>query len=333
MGGNVATNAGGINVLRYGMTRDLVLGIEVVLPDGRLWNGITGLRKDNRGYDLKQLFIGSEGTLGIVTGVELRLFPRPDNVDTAYVGVSSFEAAMTLLSMTRQICSDLVTAFEVIGSECVPMARLVDADMLVPVDEATPVHVILEISSSGAIDTRGLLETLLVAAAEAGVILDGVIAQSSAQSRSFWAIRENIVEGQARRGYHVRTDISVRLSEVPAFIAAAREYIATRWSGWISQVYGHAGDGNIHFNVLPPAGLSRSAASGTGRELVAGLYELVERLSGSISAEHGIGRSRRDVFWTGLSPTHREMMRAIKDAFDPVGRMNPGCLLPEGDQT
>jgi FAD/FMN-containing dehydrogenase len=328
IGGNVATNAGGINVLRYGMARDLVLGVEVVLPDGRLWNGMSGLRKDNRGYDLKQLFIGSEGTLGIVTGVGLKLFPRPENIETAYVGAASFEAAMSLLAVARRACSDMITAFEVMGSECLAMARLVDPAVVPPVGQNTPVHIIFELSSSRLIDARLLIETVLSEALASGVAIDAVVAQSQAHARAFWAIREDLVEGQARRGYHVRTDVSVRLGDVPGFIAAARKYIETQWPAWISQAYGHAGDGNVHFNVLPPENLAESEARRLGADVTAGLYDIVRAFGGSISAEHGIGRSRRDVFWAGLEPVQRNMLAAIKSAIDPQGLMNPGCLIP-----
>ena len=333
IGGNVATNAGGVNVLRYGMMRDLVLGVEAVMPDGSLWNGITGLRKDNRGYDLKQLLIGSEGTLGIVTGVELKLFPRPETIETAYVGVASFEDAMVLLARARRACSDLVTAFEVISSECLPMARLIDPAMAPPLGESVPVHIIIELSSSRLIDARHLLETLLADALASGLASDAVIAQSRQQARAFWAIRENLVEGQARRGFHVRTDVSVRLGSVPAFIAAARDHVAARWPGWTPQAYGHAGDGNVHFNVLPPADLPDAEARRAGVEVTAGLYEIVHAFGGSISAEHGIGRSRRDVFWSRLDPVQKAMLGAVKSAIDPRGLMNPGCLLPPAKET
>lgn len=328
IGGNVATNAGGINVLRYGMARDLVLGIEAVMPDGSLWNGMTGLRKDNRGYDLKQLLIGSEGTLGIITGVGLKLFPRPVSIETAYIGVASFEDAMALFANARRICSEAITAFEVIGSECLPMARLIDAAFVSPVSEVVPVHIILELSSGKAIDARLLLETILSEALESGLVLDGVLAQSQAQARAFWAIRENLVEGQARRGYHVRTDVSVRLGDVPRFIAETRAYVLAHWPGWISQAYGHAGDGNVHFNVLPPQAVVEEEARRHGKDVLTGIYEIVQDFGGSISAEHGIGRNRRDVFWAGLEPVHRKMLSAIKSAIDPQGMMNPGCLIP-----
>ncbi|WP_181180526.1 FAD-binding oxidoreductase [Mesorhizobium sp. B2-4-6] len=326
IGGNAATNAGGVNVLRYGMARDLILGLEVVLADGELWNGFSGLRKNNSGYDLKQLFIGSEGTLGIITGVEVKLFPKPAKTETAYLGLASFEAAVELFNGARRDCSDLISAFEIIGSECIELARLIDPALGAPV--SAPVQVLIELSSGAAIDLNGLLAGFLAKAMENGLVTDAVLAASTAQARSFWAIREGLVEGQARRGYHVRTDLSVRISDIPALIEQARRFVAKDHSGWIPLAYGHAGDGNIHFNVLPPLDLAEYEARARGAEVIAGLYEIAVGLGGSISAEHGIGRSRRKEFWAGLSPAHRRMVAALKSALDPKGLMNPGCLLP-----
>ncbi|MDX8451635.1 FAD-binding oxidoreductase [Mesorhizobium sp. VK9D] len=326
IGGNAASNAGGVNVLRYGMARDLILGLEVVLADGELWNGFSGLRKNNSGYDLKQLFIGSEGTLGIITGVEVKLFPKPARAETAYFGLTSFEAAVALFNRARRDCSDLISAFEIIGSECIELARLIDPGMTAPV--SAPVQVLIELSSGPSIDLNGLLAGFLADAIENGLVTDAVLATSSAQARSFWAIREGLVEGQAKRGYHVRTDLSVKISDIPALIEQARRFVANEHPGWIPLAYGHAGDGNIHFNVLPPLDLGASGVRARGAEVTAGLYDIAVNLGGSISAEHGIGRSRRKEFWAGLSPTHRRMVTALKMALDPKGLMNPGCLLP-----
>jgi FAD/FMN-containing dehydrogenase len=326
IGGNAASNAGGVNVLRYGMARDLILGLEVVLPDGELWSGFSGLRKDNRGYDLKQLFIGSEGTLGIITGVEVTLFPKPARVETAYIGVASFEAAIALFRQARKACSDLMSAFEVIGEECIECARLINANLVCPV--AAPVHILVEVSSSGAIDLRAMLLDFLADAMDKELVVDAVYAESEAQAKSFWAVREDLVEGQARRGYHVRTDLSVRLSAIPALVERSRSFVAREHPGWISQAYGHAGDGNIHFNVLPPLDLDDNAARETGAVIVAALYDIAGTLGGSISAEHGIGRTRSQPFWASSSPAHRRLVMALKSALDPRGLMNPGCLVP-----
>jgi FAD/FMN-containing dehydrogenase len=308
------------------MARDLVVGLEVVLPDGELWNGFSGLRKDNRGYDLKQLFIGAEGTLGIITGVEVKLFPKPGRVETAYLGLPSFEAAITLFRQARRGCSDLISAFEIIGAECMELARLVDPSIVAPV--TAPVHVLIELSSSAAIDLRSLLVNFLAGTMEEELVTDVVLAESGAQTKTFWAIREGLVEGQAKRGYHVRTDLSVRISDIPTLIALARDFIALEHPGWISQAYGHAGDGNIHFNVLPPPDLAESDARSRGTAITAGLYEITNALGGSISAEHGIGRTRQSVYWAGMSAVHRRLVSTLKDALDPDRRMNPGCLFP-----
>jgi FAD/FMN-containing dehydrogenase len=327
IGGNVATNAGGVNVLRYGMMRDLVLGIEAVLPDGEVWNGWSGLRKDNRGYDLKQLFVGSEGTLGIVTGVELKLFPRPEAVETAYLGVASFGDAMRLFSWARRSCADMLTAFEVIGEECLPLARALDPALVLPV--SAPVHVLAEVSGSDTVDLRSLFEDFLAVAMEDGLVTDAVLAASGAQAKSFWAIREGLVEGQARQGFHVRTDLSVPLSEVAPLVEAARKLVATQYPGWTALAYGHAGDGNVHFNVLPPRDMAEIEKRAVGAIISNALYDLVAGHGGSFSAEHGVGRSRRAVFWSRLPPLDKRLLTAIKQAFDPDGMMNPGCLFPE----
>jgi FAD/FMN-containing dehydrogenase len=326
IGGNVATNAGGINVLRYGMTRDLVLGMEAVLPDGSLWQGMTGLRKDNRGYDLKQLLIGSEGTLGIITGVEVKLFPRPANIETAYLGVASFADAMALFGLIRSVCSDLLTAFEVIGAECIALATLSNPETRVPLQDEWPVHVLMELGCGSAIDGRALLEASLAEAFETGLLGDGAIAQSRAQARAFWAIREDLVEGQ--RGRHIRTDLSVRLSDVARLIEDARSHVRSRWPGWEPIAYGHAGDGNIHFNVMPPLTLSADEIREQGEQVLDGLYGIVRDLGGSFSAEHGVGRSRRAAYWEWLEPEQQKTVAAIKTALDPMGIMNPGCLMP-----
>ncbi len=331
VGGNAATNAGGVNVLRYGMARDLILGLEVVLPDGTLWAGMSGLRKDNRGYDLKQLFIGSEGTLGIITGVEMKLSPRPARVETAYLGVASFADAITLLARARHGCADLMTAFEVIGAECLPYARAAYPDLGPPV--TAPVHVLLEVSCSGNLDLRTMVETFLAAAMETGLVIDAVLAASQAQARAFWNVREGLVEGQMRSGYHMRTDLSVPPSRIPALVDAARDYLCSNHPDWIAQAYGHAGDGNLHFNAMPPAGLDDAAARATGLAIETALFGIVTAAGGSISAEHGIGRTRRDRFWAGLAPAQRRMFTAIKAALDPDGLMNPGCLIPREETT
>lgn len=327
IGGNAATNAGGVNVLRYGMMRDLVLGLEVVLPDGNLWSSMFGLRKDNRGYDLKQLFIGSEGTLGIITGLMLKLFPRPTKIETAYLGVASFDDAMLFFFLARHACSDLMTGFEVIGSECIDLARIIYPNLMLPLERDAPVHILMEVSACGEIDIRSMVENFLSIALENGLVTGAVLAESREQARSFWSIREGLVEGQAKRGYYVRTDLSVTLSKLSTLIKNCRLAVEKHFPNWITQAYGHAGDGNIHFNVLPPLDFPDGEARVIGNEIEEVLFGVVTDLGGSISAEHGIGRNKIAAFMNGISPTHVDIIRNIKKVLDPSGILNPGCLI------
>ncbi len=329
IGGNVATNAGGVNVLRYGMTRDLVLGLEVVLPDGSLWNGLSGLRKDNRGFDLKHLFIGGEGTLGIVTAASLKLFPAPETVETAYIGLRSFADAIELFSRARRVCADLLSAFEVIGSECLPQAATVFPDLRNPLTADAPVHVLMEASASRTVGLRAVVEQFLADAMDSGLLEDAVLAANLSQAQSFWRIREGLVEGQARRGYHVRSDISVILSNIAPVVDALRTMLVSEFAGWTGQAYGHAGDGNVHFNALPPPDLPEAEARATGRDIERHIFRIVEDFGGSISAEHGLGRTKRDHFAETADLVHLAVMRSVKRALDPQDIMNPGCMLAE----
>tara|TARA_R110002126_G_scaffold291791_1_gene458473 strand:- start:4578 stop:6035 length:1458 start_codon:yes stop_codon:yes gene_type:complete len=331
IGGNVATNAGGVNVLRYGMMRNLVLGLEVVLPDGSLWNGLGGLRKDNRGYDLKQLFIGSEGTLGIVTAACLKLQPRPEVTETAYLGLDTFADAIDLFSRARRSCADLMSGFEIIGTECIPLATEIYPQLQSPLASDAPVHVLMEVSASRLVPLRAMMEVFLTEAMEADLVRDAVLASSIAQAQSFWRIREGLVEGHGRRGYHVRSDISVRLPQIAPLIEQLRAMLEGEFAGWTSQSYGHAGDGNVHFNALPPAGLSLPEARAIGAQIEGRIFQIVEALDGSISAEHGLGRTKRDRFASSVEATHLTMMRTVKRAFDPANIMNPGCILAEDE--
>ena len=235
VGGNVATNAGGVNVLRYGMMRDLVLGLEVVLPDGSLWNGLSGLRKDNRGIDLKQLFVGGEGLLGIITAASLKLFPEPESVENPYIGMGSFAAAVELFSLARRTCADLLNAFEVIGSECPPLVADICLDLRNPLSFDAPVHVLMEVSASGNIGLRAVVEQFLADNLDSGLMRDAALAAHLSHARSFWRIREGLVEGHARRGYHVRSDISVVLPMIAPLIEKLRTMLATEFLGWTSQ--------------------------------------------------------------------------------------------------
>jgi len=327
IGGNVATNAGGINVLRYGMMRDLVLGLEVVLPDGRVWNGLKTLRKDNTGYDLKQLFLGSEGTLGIVTAATLKLFPRPSHIETMFLAVESASDAIRLFAAARRHLADLLSAFELISDRSVEMA-LTMPDLVNPLATAAPYYVLLEASLSGPLDLEALVGSFLEFALEEGMILDGVRASSVAQAQKIWAIREGVVEAQVKHGTYLRTDVSVPISEVAVCIDEVEAALAGAVGDGVVLTYGHIGDGNMHFVVMPP----RDMAEGPERRAwikasEAVIFEIVDRRGGSISAEHGIGRVKRSAFETRASATQMELLRAIKSAIDPHKLMNPGAIF------
>ncbi|MDQ1902282.1 FAD-binding oxidoreductase [Paracoccus sp. WLY502] len=325
IGGNVSTNAGGVNVLRYGMTRELVLGLEVVLPDGQLFDGLSQLRKDNSGLDLKQLFIGAEGTLGIITAVSIKLLPAPDKVATALVALSRLEDAIELYRRARRDCCDLMSAFEFMPPLAIDLAREAMPDLPIPLEATYPAYVLIEISGSGLVDIDDLMHRFLESAFESGLAVDGVVAQSQAQARNLWAIREGMNLGQAQRGRHLRTDVSVPLSRLADFVAEAEAAITARMPGCTCVSYGHVGDGNVHLNVLPdfaqgPAGVEAQILA--AKKIV---NEVLDRYSGSISAEHGIGRLKKADFDNRLPAVRRHLLGLVKNALDPKMTMNPGC--------
>jgi FAD/FMN-containing dehydrogenase len=322
IGGAVATNAGGLNVLRYGMMRDLVLGLELVLPDGRVWNGQKALRKDNTGYDLKQLVLGSEGTLGIVTAVTLKLFPAPTQVETAFLALESAEAVVRLFGHARRDLCDLLSAFELLTQRGVDHSGLPN-----PLSAPSRCYVLLEVSASGLVNARALLDAFLERALERGMVLDGTVAASSAQAASFWQIRETIIEKQRRQGRHLRTDISVPISALATFLARAEAAMEAISSDAIVLAYGHVGDGNLHFNIVPPAGLDEAGKIDLLHRCEEAIFEVLDGLGGSISAEHGIGRLKRHAFQQRISPVHRDLIGAIKHAFDPAGLLSPGRIV------
>ena len=327
IGGNVSTNAGGINVLRYGMTRELVLGLEVVLADGTIWNGLSTLRKDNRGIDLKQLFIGAEGTLGIITAVSVKLYPNPDHVETALLGLNSLDDAIKLYRRARRECCDLMSAFEFMPPVAFTLAMEAIPDLKMPIAGDYAAYVLMEISGSGLVDTSDLMSRFLEGVMEDGLVLDGVIASSRAQAQSLWLFREGMNEGQALRGAHMRTDISVPLSRLAEFVAEAEAELAKDLPECLAVSYGHVGDGNVHLNVLPPNGSPREERDRDIYKAKVIVNAVLDRYAGSISAEHGIGRLKRGDFESRLGPVQREMIERLKAAFDPELRMNPGCQL------
>jgi FAD/FMN-containing dehydrogenase len=332
IGGNVATNAGGFNVLRYGMTRDLVLGLEVVLADGRIWNGLKVLRKDNRGYDLKQLFIGSEGTLGIVTAAALKLFPRPTQVETALVGLRSVEDAMALYARARRECSDLLTAFELILRGGIEIAVGARPDLGDPLGGPHACYVLIEASAGGRVELRAILEDFLAGAGD--LVQDGVVAQSRAQAERLWLYREVMVEMQGRGGRYLRTDVSVPISALAAFVADALQALGQKLPEGLPVTYGHVGDGNVHMNVVPPPGMAADAVERLFHAAEAVIFAVVDRHGGSISAEHGIGRVKRAAFLERIDAVTLDLATRLKDAFDPRHLLSDGRILaPHGEPT
>jgi len=328
VGGFISTNAGGVQVLRYGNTRELVLGLEVVLPDGRIWNGLRALRKDNTGYDLKQLFIGAEGTLGVVTAATLKLFARPRSSVTAWLAVAEPAAAVALLGRLRGAAGDRVTAFELISRPSLDLVLQHIPGARDPLEQVHPWYVLVELA-----DTRveaglmALLETELEAAISDGAVLDGVVAATSRQADALWSLRENISEAQKREGVSIKHDISVPISAIPGFIQQAAERLESAYPGVRIVCFGHLGDGNLHYNQSRPQQGENDAFIARTAEVNRIVHDLVRDSGGSISAEHGIGQLKRDILALYKQPLELEMMRRIKDAFDPGGMMNPGKVL------
>jgi len=325
IGGLISTNAGGLQVVRHGMTGAHVQGLEMVLQDGRIVSTITGLHKDNRGPDPLRIAIGGEGVFGIVTAACLRLTPIHRDSASAYVGCESFDTALALLRHVRDAAYEFLTAFEVMSSDCLPLALLVDPSLLPPLE--APVQVLIRLKAVARLPITEILETALSEALKQGLVLDAVIAQSERQADRFWKLREAIVEGHSKRGYHVRSDVSVRLGYVPKLVAALEAMLETAFPGWTPQAYGHMGDGNIHFNALPPEGMDPLLACDAGARIEAQIFNIALSFGGSFSAEHGIGRTKAEWFSRTAAPQKLDLLRQIKSSFDPDWRMNPGCLL------
>ena len=327
IGGIVSTNAGGLNVLRWGMTREQVLGLEVVLADGSRWDGLSTLRKNNTGPDLKQLFIGAEGAFGIVTAAALRLVPYPSVTASALIALPDLDATLAAFRLARRACADLMSAFEFLMPPAMAIARaaLPQAPALAAPAGA---YVLIELAAAGGVELGALLEGFLAEAAEAGLVRDGLVAASEAQARRLWALREAVNEGQARLGPFLRSDVAVRLSALPAFVARASAAVEAALPGATAVAYGHFGDGNVHLNVLPPPGLAAAAVPAALDRAKAALNAEVDAFGGSISAEHGIGRLKRADFEARLAPPARALLDGLKRTLDPDGRMNPGALFP-----
>jgi FAD/FMN-containing dehydrogenase len=328
IGGLISTNAGGVAVLRYGMMRDLVLGIEAVLPDGRIWNGLRGLRKDNTGYDLKQLFIGAEGTLGLVTAATLKLFPKPAVKETAWVALSSPSQAVELLARAKSASGGAVTGFEIVSEFCMNLVKKHIPDVRDPLASPAPWRVLVELSLPRADGAREIMEAILADALESGLIEDAAIAESEAQKAMMWKIRENISVAERAHGKALKHDVAVPVSRVAEFMVEG-EALARRIHAGVDVIaFGHVGDGNIHFNITPPPGADQDRfVEKDGLHITKAINDLVCGLNGSISAEHGIGLLKREELAWRKSTVEMDMMRAVKKALDPDNRMNPGRVV------
>lgn len=328
IGGNLSTNAGGVQVLRYGNTRDLTLGLEVVLPDGRIWSGLRALRKDNTGYDLKQLFVGAEGTLGFITAAALKLYPLPRSAVTTWLAVPDPAAAVRLLTCAQQRLGARVTAFELVSRVCLELVLRHIPNTRDPLTEVSPWYVLLEVSDGGAPEPLlAEVEALLEAALEAGEASDGVIAQSSDQARQLWALRENISEAQRIDGVSIKHDISLPVSSIPAFLDAAGAELAQTFPGVRIVAFGHLGDGNLHYNLSKPEAQANAIFLDSQPEANQRVHDRVVAMAGSISAEHGLGQLKREEIRRYKSEVELDLMRAVKAALDPAGLMNPGKVL------
>ena len=329
IGGNLATNAGGTGVLRYGNARDLCLGLEAVLPDGQVWNGLTRLRKNNTGYDLRHLLIGAEGTLGVITAAALKLFSRPASYGTALLAVETPADALALLSLARSQLGEMISAFELMNKQGFDFLTEVLPEVRQPFAEAPAWTVLIDIGLSGDLDPQGSLETLFESAMEAGLVQDGLVAQSQQQADDFWNVREMLPEANRRIGSVSSHDISIPLGALSEFIERGNAAIAKIGDFRINN-FGHVGDGNLHYNVFPMPGRSRADHEAERPLIKQAVHDLVHELGGSISAEHGIGRLKVDDLERYGDPAKLSAIRAIKQALDPNGIMNPGAVLRQG---
>ncbi len=330
IGGNISTNAGGVQVLRYGNMRELVLGLEVVLPDGQIWDGLKSLRKDNTGYDLKQLFIGAEGTLGIVTAASLRLFPLPLEAATALVAIADPAAAMALFNRARGATNDQLSAFELMPRIGLDFAIRHIEGCADPLADRYPNYVLIELTSSSPHSQLDpILEAFLAEQLDNGLVLDAVIAKNRGEAKALWRLREGLVLAQRQEGGSIKHDVSVPVAAIAEFIAEATAAVTARLPGIRPVPFGHVGDGNVHFNLSQPVGADRGEFLARWGEFNRIVHDVVARYHGSISAEHGVGRLRREELGHYKAPVELELMRKIKAALDPEGLMNPGKILPD----
>lgn len=328
VGGNLSTNAGGTAVLRYGNARELCIGLEVVTANGDIWNGLRGLRKDNTGYDLRDLYIGAEGTLGIITAAVLKLFPRPASQLTALAAVQSPNDAIKLLNLAQQHGGASVTAFELISDLCVQLVRKHFPSISAPFQLQHPYYVLLEISDNESEQhATQLLEFILNQALEQGILQDASIATSLAQSQSMWNLREHISAAQAAEGKNIKHDISLPISQIADFVGVTESLLQQQIAGIRVVCFGHLGDGNLHYNVSPPIGEDAEQFLQHQTMINRIVHDEVHQRNGSISAEHGLGTLKRDEILRYKSPIEMQLMRSIKTALDPNNLMNPGKIL------
>jgi FAD/FMN-containing dehydrogenase len=330
IGGNLATNAGGTGVLRYGNARELCLGLEVVTPQGEIWQGLRGLRKDNTGYDLRDLFIGAEGTLGIITAAVLKLYPLPAAQVTALAALPSPQAALGLLELAQRLCGPLLTGFELMSDFCLQLVNRYYPALRYPFAQTHPYTVLLELSDNESEShARTLFERLMEQAFDAGFATDAVVAESLAQSRAFWNLREHISLAQADEGLNIKHDIAVPVSQIGHFIEATDALVAHVAPGARMVTFGHLGDGNLHYNVQAPAGDDGAVFLRDYQDAINRVvHDSVHSYHGSISAEHGLGQLKAGEAARYKAPIEIALMRAIKQALDPENRMNPGKVLP-----
>lgn len=324
IGGNLSTNAGGLNVLAYGTARELCLGLEVVLPNGEIWNGLKKLRKDNTGYNLKELFLGSEGTLGIITAAVLKLYPKHRRQDTAIVGLSTVQNAVSLLGLVKSKSGNRVVAFELLSAIGVQFA-IKHMSAVNPVATPCPWYVLMELADAG----EAALQEILEQALEGGLILDAAVASSEAQRSAMWHVRESLSESQKFEGGSIKHDVSVPVSSVPQLIERGCAAVLKFMPGARPVPFGHIGDGNIHFNISQPPGMDKQAFLDQWAAMNKVIFDIVLELGGSISAEHGIGVLKRNDMLKIKTPLELHMMRCLKAQFDPHGILNPGRMLPD----
>ncbi len=324
IGGNLSTNAGGINVIRYGTARDLVLGLEVVLADGTIWNGLKTLRKDTAGYDLKQLFVGSEGTLGIITGAALRLFPDPGETTSTLLALGQAGDAVPLLALLRRSLADRIEAFELVGAPAFEYVERHIPDAVIPFDEPYPWYVLIETALG---ESQEVLEAALSQSVEQGLVLNAVIAKSSAEADKLWRLRHSISEAEKLAGVDLKHDISVSIGHMEEFLERGESLLAEEFPNAQLVAFGHVGDGNLHYNVHLPGGTSDEDLSEQEERVSVLIYDLVHEFGGSFSAEHGVGALKREYLTRYKTEADLNLMRSLKNALDPKNILNPGKVI------